>query len=74
MGWAAGFQSGSAVAQRALDAYDQSKQRRLKTQLGQESERYGVTEGAYGQGLGQNIEQVRALQMQAGQEALEQGR
>ncbi len=23
MGWAAGFQSGSAVAQRALDAYDQ---------------------------------------------------
>jgi len=73
MGWAAGFQSGSAVAQRALDAYDQSKQRRLKTQLGQESERYGVTEGAYGQGLGENIQQLQGLQAQdPGQAAIYQ--
>lgn len=73
MGYAAGFQSGSAVAQRALDAYDQGKQRRLKEQLGQEGARYGVTEGAYGQGLGENIQQVRDLQRQAGQYEAAQG-
>ena len=73
MGWAAGFQSGSAVAQRALDAYEQARQRKLKEQVGQEAARYGVTEGAYGADLGQNIEQVRGLQMRAGQEALDRG-
>jgi hypothetical protein len=73
MGYASGFQAGSAVAQRALDAYEQGRQRQLKERIGQEAARYDVTEGAYGQGLGENIQQVQDLQRQAGQYAAAQG-
>jgi delta 1-pyrroline-5-carboxylate dehydrogenase len=41
--------------------------------LANESERYGVTEGAYGQGLGENVQQVQGLQQQALEQARYQG-
>jgi hypothetical protein len=64
MGWAAGFSAGSQLAKNALDAYDRVKARRVNEQVGLESQRYGVTEGAYGPELSQNIEQLRGLQAQ----------
>jgi hypothetical protein len=73
MGWAAGFSAGSQLAKNALDAYDRVKARRVNEQVGLESQRYGVTEGAYGPELGQNIEQLRGLQAQdPGQAAIYQ--
>ena len=70
MGFASGFRAGFDVTSAGIKASDE---RKLKEQLGQEAARYGVTEGAYGADLGQNIEQVRGLQMRAGQEALDRG-
>jgi hypothetical protein len=40
------------------------QERQLKEGLARESAQYGVTEGAYGPELGQNIEQLRGLQAQ----------
>jgi hypothetical protein len=64
MGFAAGFRAGSQTAKDAIDAYNAGKERRLKQQVGLESQRYDVTEGAYGQGLQQNIDQLKALAQQ----------
>jgi hypothetical protein len=65
-----GFEAGYSVVSRALKGRDE---RKLKERIGQESERYGVTEGAYGPELGQNIEQLRGLQAQdPGQAAIYQ--
>jgi hypothetical protein len=61
MGFASGFQSGFGTVTAAMKA---RQERELKQRIGQESERYGVTEGAYGPELGQNIEQLRGLQAQ----------
>lgn len=61
MSFAAGFQAGYGVTS---DAMKNRRERQLKERIGQESERYGVTEGAYGPELGQNIEQLRGLQAQ----------
>lgn len=41
------------------------RQRRLEEELAQEAARYTPTEGAYGPGLQENIQQVRGLQEQA---------
>ena len=65
-----GFEAGFGVTSRALKGRDE---RKLREQLGQEGARYDVTEGAYGQGLGENIQQVQDLQRQAGQYAAAQG-
>jgi hypothetical protein len=62
MGFAAGMQAGSAMAQRGLDIYEKAK---LRQDLAQESERYNVTEGAYGEGLGENLQQVIGARDQA---------
>lgn len=70
MGFASGFQSGFSTTSAALKGREE---RKLKERVGQEAARYGITEGAYGSDLGQNIEQVRGLQMQAGQQALDRG-
>ena len=61
MGFASAFQSGFSTASSAMKAREE---RKLKERIAQESERYGVTEGAYGQDLQQNIEQLRGLQAQ----------
>jgi tetratricopeptide (TPR) repeat protein len=61
MGFASGFRAGwDAVGEGISDR----EKRQLKEKLAQESERYGVTEGAYGPELSQNIEQLRGLQAQ----------
>jgi len=70
MGFASAFQAGFGTVSSAMKA---RQERELKQRIGQESERYGVTEGAYGPELGQNIEQLRGLQMRAGQQALDRG-
>lgn len=61
MSIARGFQASYDVVSKALKSRDEAK---LKEQLAQESERYGVTEGAYGPELQQNIQQLRGLQAQ----------
>lgn len=70
MSIARGFQASYDVVSRALKSRDEAK---LKERVGQEGARYGVTEGAYGQGLGENIQQVQGLQQQAIQQARYQG-
>jgi hypothetical protein len=70
MGFSSGFQSGYSVVR---DALKDRQERELKERIAQESERYGVTEGAYGPELAQNLEQVRGLQLQAGRQAAAQG-
>lgn len=62
MGWASGLQAGLQIGN-AL------KQGQLRDALAEESKKYGVTEGAYGSELQQNIEQVRALQAQNPEQA-----
>ena len=62
MGWAAGLQSGLQIGN-AL------KQGQLRDALAEESKKYGVTEGAYGQGLQTNIDQLRAMQQQNPEQA-----
>ena len=63
MGWASGFQAGSQVAQRALDAYEKARKERLMAEAAKQTP--SITEGAYGPGLEENIEEVRGLQRQA---------
>lgn len=53
-----GFQTGMQLGQAM-------RQRRLEEELAQEAARYTPTEGAYGAGLQENIQQVRGLQEQA---------
>lgn len=53
-GFGTGLQFGQAM-----------RQRRMEDDLAQEAGRYGVTEGAYGEGLGQNLQQVIGLRDQA---------
>lgn len=62
MGWASGMRAGADIAQRALDAYEKARTQRGLQQAADQTQ---VTEGAYGAGLQQNIEQVRGLQQQA---------
>lgn len=57
MGWAAGLQSGLQIGN-AL------KQGQLRDALAEESKKYNVTEGAFGQGLQTNIDQLRAMQQE----------
>jgi hypothetical protein len=61
MGFASGFRAGFDITSAGIKASDE---RKLKQRIAQESERYGVTEGAYGPELSQNIEQLRGLQAQ----------
>jgi hypothetical protein len=70
MGFASGFQAGFGTVSSAMKA---RQERELKQRVAQESERYGVTEGAYGQGLGGNVQQVQGLQQQALEQARYQG-
>ena len=63
MGWAAGFQAGSQLAQRGLDAYDKARKERLMSEA--EKQTPTITEGAYGPGLEENIQQVMGLRDQA---------
>ena len=65
-----GFEASYNVVSKALKG---RAERQLQERLGQESERYGVTEGAYGQGLGENVQQVQGLQQQALEQARYQG-
>ena len=61
MGFASGFQSGFGTVTAAMKA---RQERELKQRIAQESERYGITEGAYGQGLQQNIDQLQSFAQQ----------
>ena len=61
MSFAAGFQAGYSVVSDAMKA---RQERQLREGLARESAQYGVTEGAYGPELSQNIEQLRGLQAQ----------
>jgi hypothetical protein len=70
MGFAEGFQSGFSTVTAAMKA---RRENALRRQIGQEAARYGVTEGAYGQGLGENVQQVQGLQQQALDQARYQG-
>ena len=63
MGWAAGFQAGSQLAERALSAYEKSRRQGLLAQA--EKQTPTITEGAYGPGLEENIQQVIGLRDQA---------
>jgi len=65
-----GFEASYNVVSKALKG---RAERQLQERLAQESERYGVTEGAYGQGLGENVQQVQGLQQQALEQARYQG-
>jgi len=59
MGFAAGFQVGAQAVERAEQ---RKREKDMRDALAQESGRYGVTEGAYGQGLQTNIDELRAVQ------------
>jgi hypothetical protein len=61
MGFSSGFQSGYSVVSDAMKA---RQERELKEGLARESAQYGVTEGAYGKDLQQNIDQLQALARQ----------
>jgi hypothetical protein len=61
MGFASAFQAGFGTVSSAMKA---RQERELKQRIGQESERYGITEGAYGQGLQQNIDQLQSFAQQ----------
>jgi len=61
MGFATGFQTGAQAVERGLRMREED---RLKRDLAQESGRYGVTEGAYGPGLQENITQLQGLREQ----------
>ena len=58
MGFASGFQAGSQAVERALKRREEEQ---LKKGLAQEAARYDVTEGAYGPGLQENIQQLQVL-------------
>jgi hypothetical protein len=45
----------------------------MRRDLGRESAKYNITEGAYGSELDQNVEQVQGLMRQAQQQAAAQG-
>lgn len=59
MGWAAGFQAGSQLAQRGLDAYDKARKERLMSEA--EKQTPTITEGAYGPDLDANIQELKRL-------------
>jgi hypothetical protein len=56
-GLSGGFQTGMQLGQAV-------RQRRMQDDLAQEAGRYGVTEGAYGPGLQENIQQLQGLREQ----------
>lgn len=58
MGWASGLQAGIRLG-------EQIRQGQLQRQLADEAAKYTPTEGAYGQELQSNIEQVQGLKQQA---------
>jgi hypothetical protein len=60
--WAAGLTQGFNTGLTMGNAF---RQRGLRDQLAAEAEKYNPTEGAYGQGLQSNIEQVQGLKQQA---------
>ena len=61
MGFAAGFQVGAQAVERGIKMREEDE---LKRNLAQESGRYNVTEGAYGPGLQENIQQLQGLREQ----------
>lgn len=61
MGFAAGFQVGAQAVERGIKMREEDA---LKQSLAQEAGRYGVTEGAYGPGLQENIQQLQSLREQ----------
>lgn len=61
MGFAAGFQAGSSAVERGIKMREEDA---LKQSLAREAGRYGVTEGAYGPGLQENIQQLQSLREQ----------
>ena len=61
MGFAAGFQVGAQAVERGIKMREEDE---LKRNLAQESGRYNVTEGAYGPGLQENINQLQGLREQ----------
>ncbi len=65
-----GFQSSYDVVSRALQGRED---RRRRQQLEDEAAKFNVTEGAYGSGLEQNVEQVQGLMRQAQRQAAAQG-
>ena len=61
MGFASGFQAGSSAVERGIKMREEDA---LKQSLAREAGRYGVTEGAYGPGLQENIQQLQSLREQ----------
>lgn len=62
MGFASGFHAGAQAAERGIKLREEEE---LKRGLAAEAAKYTPTEGAYGQGLQSNIEQVQGLKQQA---------
>jgi hypothetical protein len=62
MGWASGLQAGMRLGETL-------RQGQIQSDLAEESKKYSVTEGAYGQGLQTNIDQLRAMQQQNPEQA-----
>jgi hypothetical protein len=58
MGFASGFQAGQQAVERGIKMREEDA---LKRSLAQEAGKYGVTEGAYGPGLQENIQQLQVL-------------
>lgn len=68
MGFAAGFSAGSQAVELGLRDRrlneERKRERDMRDALAQESGRYGVTEGAFGSGLQENIQQLQGLREQ----------
>jgi hypothetical protein len=63
-GLAGGFGTGLQFGQAMQQRQERERQMQMRDDLAQESGRYGVTEGAYGPGLQENITQLQGLREQ----------
>lgn len=63
-GLAGGFGTGLQFGQAMQDRQERERQLQMRDALAQEAGRYGVTEGAYGPGLQENIQQLQGLREQ----------
>ena len=63
-GLAGGMQTGLQFGRAMQERQERERQMQMRDALTQESGRYGVTEGAYGPGLQENIQQLQGLREQ----------
>jgi len=63
-GLAGGMQTGLQFGRAMQERQERERQMQMRDALAQEAGRYGVTEGAYGPGLQENIQQLQGLREQ----------